>query len=98
MEVAQTALVARVSGVRIHDLERGDNEGPGVNQARLKFVFSPRVVNLALVTSLKGKPSHVSRIKVSQCRGSLDAKLGDRVRVYKIHGDWWIDAFPEAPE
>jgi hypothetical protein len=93
LDVAEIAFVARVSGVRVPDLERGSINGMN---GTLKTVLSPHVVNLVLLQSFKGRPDRVTRVKITQCRGSTYASVGGLVRVYKIHGEWWLGEAPEA--
>ena len=91
LAAADVAFVARVSGVQSPALER---EGYSDPSNWIDAVYSPRTIRLVLTRRIKGKPSRVVELEISQCNGSLDADVGASVTAYNIHGQWWLRKSP----
>jgi hypothetical protein len=88
LAASELAVVARVSGVLVPTLEQPEIRGR--DDAETLAIFANRKIRLAVIRQLKGQLPTEITIEVTQCSGSLAAKIGDKVYAYRIASQWRV--------
>jgi len=88
LAASDVAVIARVSGILVPSLELPETRGR--SDAATLSLFADRQIRLAIINQLKGQSSPEFTINVTQCAGSLDAKIGEKVFAYRIANQWRV--------